>query len=309
MKLLVAEDNRYFRRLLEINLKSWNHEVVGCSDGAEAWEILQKPDSPRLAILDWEMPKISGVELCRKIRSMSSGPYTYIILLTAKSRKEDFVEGLESGADDYIMKPFDPVELQVRVRAATRIVQLQEDLWKALREMEKKAKEDPLTGLWNHTVGLDTLKAEIDRAVRHKRPLGVIMTDIDHFKRINDTHGHLAGDKVIVRVAEAIRSSLRSYDTAARYGGDEFLIICPDCGETDVQLVAERIRESVINNRKGMLEFNFSVSLGAFSLDEFCKVGMAAAVRRADLALYAAKRKGRNRVMVWSAEIGDKKDG
>ena len=213
MRILIAEDNRFFRRLIEVNLKQWGHEVVSCEDGACAWELLNKEDAPKLAILDWDMPGMQGTDICRELRKLSDRPYIYIIMLTAKSGKDELVQGLDSGADDYVTKPFEPVELQVRLRAATRIVRLQEDLIAACKAAEVRAKEDSLTGLWNHAAILEIVKAEIERSCRQQRPLGLVLADVDHFKRINDTCGHLEGDRVLRRIADVIKLNVQKCTT------------------------------------------------------------------------------------------------
>ncbi len=302
MQILVAEDNKFFRRLLEVNLTQWGHEVIGCDDGAEAWEILDGPDSPSLAILDWEMPKMDGLELCRRVREQKDRPYIYLIMLTAKNRKEDLVEALQSGADDYIAKPFDPVELQVRVRAAARIVQLQEDLLAAFQAAEIRAKEDSLTGLWNHSAILEILQNELDRAGRHRTKMSVIMADVDHFKEINDRHGHVVGDRVLRDMSRELRSSLRSYDSVGRYGGEEFLVILPDCDETALVKLAERLRSSIAAKDRETHEgtFRCSMSFGAVVVDGGWDQSPDSIVKLADQALYAAKDAGRNRIEVYT---------
>jgi diguanylate cyclase (GGDEF)-like protein len=299
MRILIAEDNRFFRRLLEANLKQWGHEVVSCEDGAEAWEILQNDDCPHLAILDWEMPKMLGIEVCKAVRERKNQPYIYLILLTAKNQKDDLVVGLDSGADDYLTKPFEPVELQVRLRTATRILQLQEDLVSALRAAEVRAKEDSLTGLWNHSAIVGMLKREIERSFRHQRSLGLIMCDIDHFKRINDTFGHLEGDRSLKRVAEIIRGNLRQYDSVGRYGGEEFLVILPDCNGVQTAALAERLREMVSCDVRLIMhdDVRLTVSFGATSIEAGSNINWEVAIRTADEALYEAKRNGRNRVV------------
>ena len=201
MRILLAEDDVITRRLLEAQLKKWGHEVVPCSDGQQAWDQLNKDESPKLVILDWMMPVMDGLTVSKKIRELETRPYTYIILLTAKSRKEDIVEGLEAGADDYITKPFDPQELRVRIRAAIRIVQLQEDLLEALKTSEFRATHDSLTGLWNRYAILGILEKQLARSTRDGCEISVIMADVDHFKKVNDNYGHLAGDEVLRQAA------------------------------------------------------------------------------------------------------------
>jgi two-component system, cell cycle response regulator len=299
MKILVAEDNRFFRRLIEVNLKQWGHEIISCGDGAEAWEILKEEDRPHMAILDWEMPEMEGIEVCKAVRALKNRPYVYIILLTAKNRRDDLVIGLDSGADDYITKPFEPVEFQVRLRAGTRIVQLQEELLSAFRAAEVRSKEDSLTGLWNHAAIIEMLKNEMDRSSRRRRPLGVIMADVDNFKRINDSNGHMEGDRVLKRVAELMRANIRPYDFVGRYGGEEFLILLPECGEQHSIDLAERLRMAVESDLKPALrgDLKLTMSFGVTSAETLARDYWEEAVRAADKALYEAKGNGRNKVV------------
>jgi len=304
LRILLAEDDLITRKLVQAHLVRWGHEVIVCSDGAEAWNILQRDDPPKLVIVDWMMPEMDGVSLCREIRKDGERPYTYIILLTAKNKKEDVVEGLESGADDYVIKPFDTHELRVRVRAGSRIVRLQEDLMAALAASEFQATHDALTGLWNRKAILEILRKELDRSRREAAPLGLIMLDLDHFKQINDTYGHQAGDAVLHEVARMMVASLRSYDSAGRYGGEEFLMVLPGCDEQEAAGIAERLRllsaSYSFESSQGALEV--TVSLGVASTDGSKDSGMDSLIRAADEALYHAKRLGRNRVEVWEGE-------
>ena len=302
MKILIAEDNRFFRRLIEVNLKQWGHEVIPCEDGAEAWEVLRREDCPHLAILDWEMPKMLGIEICKAVRALRNHPYIYIIILTAKSNKDDLVIGLDSGADDYITKPFEPLELQVRLRAGTRIVQLQEDLTSALKAAEVRAREDSLTGLWNHAAIIEILKNEMDRSSRQRRPVGVVMADVDHFKRINDTSGHMEGDRVLKRVAEVVCANIRPYDSVGRYGGEEFLIVLPECDLQRAADLAERLRKATEFDTKLALQdgTRITMSFGVTAAATLARDHWEAVVNAADKAMYKAKGTGRNRVALGS---------
>lgn len=299
MRVLVAEDDPITRKLLQAHLTKWGHEVVACSDGKEAWDALNADNSPKLAILDWMMPGMDGVTICREIRTQERQSYIYVILLTAKTKKEDVIEGLEAGADDYIAKPFDAHELKVRVRAGSRIIRLQEDLMSALAASEYQASHDALTGLLNRKAILELLKKEILRADRQTAPLGVIIADLDHFKRINDSYGHLAGDVVLKEVAAIMLRSVRPYDSVGRYGGEEFLIVCPSCDAECAHGIAERLRcllsETPLVTTEGV--FNMTMSFGVASVK--CEGADAdSIVRMADHALYEAKESGRNRVQL-----------
>ncbi len=303
MRILVAEDDCITRRLLEARLTQWGHEIVSCADGSQAWEVLNRQDAPNLAVLDWMMPGMDGLTICREIRKMGKQPYTYIILLTAKSRQEDVIEGLEAGADDYIVKPFDAHELKVRVRAGSRIVHLQQDLVSALAASEYQASHDPLTGLWNRKAVMDVLSRELARSVREQTYVGVIIGDLDHFKRINDSFGHLAGDAVLRQVAERMVSTVRPYDAVGRYGGEEFLLVSPGCGNHGAEDVAERLRQSLSDRPLVTSEGVISVtmSFGVTSVQGTPKMDTDAVVRGVDQALYRAKYLGRNRVQLWES--------
>ena len=296
MKILVAEDNRFFRCLLEAHLNQWGHEPVICDNGEQAWHHLKLPTGPRIAVLDWDMPKKQGVEVCKELRLLKDHHYVYVILLTAKNTKEELVEGMDSGADDYIVKPFNPFELQVRLRAATRIVQLQEDLMLSLRQAQSRAKRDELTKLWNRSAILESMDKELERSKREHTSLGVIMADVDHFKQVNDTHGHVVGDRILYRIATSIRQSLRVYDSVGRYGGDEFLAVLANCSEAQTLKLAERVRKAV-SAEPHFLSGNriqCTVSLGVTAVTEPDRTDLSAIIRSADQALYDAKAKGRN---------------
>jgi len=298
MRVLIADDDAVSRRVLEGTLVKWGYDVVACSDGNEAWSALQSENTPRLAILDWMMPALSGVEVCQKLRQLSPEPYVYVILLTAKIEKEDFVAGLNAGADDYVAKPFDRNELKARLRAARRILDLQAELIAAREVLRVKANYDGLTNLRNRSAILDVLAREFERARRDGLSLTAIMADIDKFKDVNDTFGHVAGDAVLRDVAKRMRSSLRIYDDIGRYGGEEFLVVLPGCDESAGLHVAERIRQAIdaesMDTSEGMIPV--SISLGVASTSAVDARSVEELIRFADEALYRAKEGGRNRV-------------
>ncbi len=301
MRILIAEDDSVTRKLLQVQLAKWHHKVTACSDGSDARQILRGEDPPKLVILDWMMPGIDGVTLCREIRKLEKHSYTYVILLTSRSLKQDVVEGLEAGADDYIIKPFDVHELKVRVRAGTRIVKLQEDLMAALHASEFQASHDALTGLWNRRAILEKVQQELDRCKRDGTNLGLIIADVDHFKQVNDIYGHLAGDAVLRELAKRIDSSRRSYDAVGRYGGEEFVILLPGCDGDEAAAWAERLRAAVANiplqTNEG--ELRCSMSFGASALDLSKDYDLNSLLQNADEALLLAKNRGRNRVELW----------
>ena len=300
MKVLIADDSIISRRLLEATLRKWGYEVTVACDGAEALQILDREDAPALIILDWMMPGMTGLEVCRRIRARGSEPYTYILLLTSKSQKEDLIEGMDAGADDYIAKPFDQNELQVRLRAGTRLVDLQAQLLSAREALREQATRDSLTRLWNRSSILEALSRELSRAWREASPLGVVMVDLDHFKHINDNHGHLAGDAMLREAARRMQNCVRQYDCIGRYGGEEFLILLPNCGEAESYAQAERLRKQLsqtdvcIEDTSLRITASFGVT-AALPGEPWTPEGL---VRKADEALYVAKKSGRNRVEI-----------
>lgn len=299
MKILIAEDDATTRQLLKTILIKWGYDVIDTSNGNEAWQALQAEEAPRLAILDWRIPGIDGTEICRKIRQESNEHYTYMILLTAQDRDEDLVTGMEAGADDYITKPFKTSELKVRLRAGRRIIELQNELIAAREILKKQAAHDSLTGLLNRGEILRILKNELAKAVREGHPVGLIMADLDSFKKINDTYGHITGDVVLRLTSERMLSLMRSYDFVGRYGGEEFLIILPGCDQQGAVALAERLRQSVsdmgMNTPEGIIPV--TISLGV-TLSDPERQDMDSLIKSADSALYQAKKNGRNRVEI-----------
>jgi two-component system cell cycle response regulator len=298
MKVLIAEDDVVSRRLLEAMLTRWGYEVVVTRNGAEAWELLQRTDAPPIAILDWMMPEMDGVEVCRKVRQRGQEPYIYLLLLTTKGRKEDIIEGLDAGADDYLTKPFDPHELQVRLRAGKRIMTLQTELIDAREALRVQAMHDPLTGVWNRRAIIEVLGSELARSRREGLPVAVAIADLDHFKRVNDTYGHIIGDTALCEAASRMRALLRAYDAIGRYGGEEFLMVLPGCTSQDAFKLADRLRigmsQEPVTIPGGSIEV--LCSLGVAANDTVASPEPSALIQAADCALYRAKAAGRNRV-------------
>ena len=304
MRVLIADDDPAALLLLESVLGDWGYEVVSARDGAKAWDILRRDDPPPLAILDWEMPGLDGVDVCRKVRQECEATYIYLILLTGKARTQDVVQGMESGADDYVSKPFEEQELKVRLRVGRRIVELQEQL-------RAEATRDSLTGVWNRGMILKFLQQELARASREGTSVGVVMVDIDHFKRLNDTLGHLAGDAALREVTRRMGLVLRPYDALGRYGGEEFLIVLPGCGSSDALATAERMRCVIAATPVPVPTGTtpITVSLGA-ATSEAPDQDAEGLIRLADDALYRAKCGGRNRVEVAvNPEVGAARPG
>jgi two-component system, cell cycle response regulator len=296
MRILIADDSLVSRHLLEATLRNWGYDVVVACDGTEAWKILQRNDAPNVAILDWMMPGLAGPEVCRMVRQKAIEPYTYILLLTSRSLKEDVVAGMDSGADDYLTKPFDQQELKVRLRAATRIVDLQAQLLATREALRVQATRDYLTNLWNRSSIMEILERELARSSREHSSCGVVLVDLDHFKSINDTRGHFAGDIALKETAHRMQSSVRAYDAVGRYGGEEFLLIMPGCDEGCTRNQAERIRLAICSEAVAMPEspLHLSASFGCSAFSGFGSVSADMLIRTADEALYKAKHGGRN---------------
>jgi diguanylate cyclase (GGDEF)-like protein len=298
MRALVAEDNPVFQTMLRNMLVNWGYEPVLARDGNEAWQVLEGPDAPRLAILDWMMPGADGVELCRRLRAAGREPYVYVLLLTARTQSQDLVEGMEAGADDYLTKPFNAHELRVRLRAGRRILDLQEELMRAREALREQATHDSLTGILNRAAVLDALRNELERAGRKNHPVSLLIADLDHFKLINDTYGHLAGDGALREGVRRMKSAIRRYDFMGRYGGEEFLIVLPECDGAAACAQAERMREVLAAQPFATEDASFQVtcSVGVSCTAPPRLVSVDALVQAADLALYDAKNLGRNRV-------------
>lgn len=298
-KVLIAEDEPVSRRMLEAFLSRWGYEAVVTRNGAQAWDFLAAADAPRLALLDWMMPELNGIDLCRKVRQLRDHLYVYILLLTAKSLKQDLLEAFEAGADDFLTKPFDAEELHGRLLVGDRIVTLQDSLIAAREALRFQATHDPLTGLLNRGAILVTLSRELDRSRRQGHSVGVILADIDHFKAVNDTYGHAAGDAVLQEAGRRMSASLRSYDSVGRYGGEEFLIVVPSSDALGALRSAERMRTSLQAQPVKTPDGDVAVS-GSFGVvvagGPRGLLDQSVLLHAADDALYRAKDNGRNRV-------------
>jgi two-component system cell cycle response regulator len=296
--ILVADDSPLFRDMLQKLLLDWGYQVTIVTDGQQAWEHLRQENGPRLALLDWMMPGMEGAEVCRKVRAGIRDRYVYMMLLSVRADLEDVVSGIESGADDYIVKPFQVDELRARLVAGQRVLALQEELVRAREALREQATRDGLTALWNRTAIFDILQNELARSGRSGEPLIVLMADLDGFKPVNDRFGHMAGDAVLRQVASRMRASVRRYDAVGRYGGEEFLIVLPGCELPDGLVLAERIRGAIEAEgfRAGDVDINLTCSLGAACAMPPAIYHADDLVREADAALYRAKRQGRNRV-------------
>jgi diguanylate cyclase (GGDEF)-like protein len=296
MKILIADDEPISRRLLEGTLARLGHEVIAVEDGTEAARRLLEPDGPRMAILDWMMPGRDGLAVCREVRTGTTS-YTYIILLTSRDRRTNMMEALDAEVDDFLTKPFDAVELHARLRSGERLLALQERLLQVQEELKHQATHDPLTGLWNRGRILEHLKREARRAEREKTPLVALLADLDHFKQINDNHGHIFGDAVLQQAGARMRAVIRDYEAIGRYGGEEFLLVLSRADANVGCQVAERLRAAVaaepVRYSNVSVDVRVSVGLASTSAVGFDPTSL---MNAADGALYRAKQQGRNQV-------------
>jgi two-component system cell cycle response regulator len=296
MRILIADDEPVSLRMLQKTLQRAGYEVTAVRNGRAAVEALCDPEGPRLALLDWMMPELDGPAVCREVRRQREHRHVHLVLLTSKNSKQDIVIGLESGADDYLIKPFDPEELKARLNTGLRILQLEDNLLEAREEMRYKATHDALTSLLNRGTIVELLARELIRTRRENGCTVAVLGDLDHFKLVNDTYGHPVGDEVLCEVAKRLLGSVRSYDFVGRYGGEEFLLVLNNCDANKAVSRAEEIRtaigKSVISTTQGPLSITMSVGViasrgrGIEAAEEFlCDV---------DRALYRAKAAGRN---------------
>lgn len=302
MRVLIAEDEAVSRALLKASVERLGHECMVAENGERAWA-LHREHHPDVLISDWLMPGLDGVELCRRLRAAQDQPYCYVILLTGLNDQSEVLAGMEAGADDYVVKPLDVGQLRARLVAAERVVALHRRLAEREAELERlnlrlaeDARRDGLTGLSNRMRLDEDLAALAARAQRHGHSFSVVMCDIDEFKIVNDRAGHLAGDAMLRRVADALRETARGSDRAYRYGGEEFVVVLPDEWLPGAMTAAERLRAAV--EALALAHPTRSVTTLSAGVADF-RPGdpIAGLLRRADAALYRAKALGRNRVV------------
>lgn len=290
MDILIADDDPIIRHLLKDSLEDWSYTVHLAENGREALEKARSLKELQLLLVDWSMPEVDGIGVCQQLKT-DSDKFTYIIMLTSKSSMGHSVAALDAGADDFIIKPFMPEDLKARLRVGRRIIE-------AERKLEKLAHFDTLTGIRNRRMVLKCMKFEWERSSRENTPLSVLMLDIDHFKKVNDTHGHEAGDILLQAFTQTVEQQLRPYDIFGRMGGEEFLIVLPRVTRDETLMIAERVRNAV---EKTLVDIGDSRAIKATT-----SVGVTmrtpqdsdsnTLLRRADEALYKAKNQGRNRV-------------
>jgi len=299
VKILVADDDPVSRRLMERMLQRGGYEVIAVQNGRQAAHEIFKAAGPRLALIDWMMPELDGLSLCRELRSKHKDSYVYILLLTSKQSGEDLVEGLEAGADDYLRKPCHAAELKARLHTGRRILELEDKLVEAREEMRFKATHDPLTSLWDRGAILALLRSELSRSIREHLPVSLLLCDVDHFKQVNDVYGHQVGEDVLKEVSTRLLDAVRSHDAVGRYGGEEFLIVLGGCNSEHLKDRGEQVRIAVNGSpfftKHGST--SVSVSVGATTVRGWDQsIPIETLLKHADEALYQAKAAGRNQV-------------
>jgi two-component system cell cycle response regulator len=300
VKILLADDDPVSRRLMERMLQRGGYEVITVENGREAARELTAAGGPRLALIDWMMPELDGPAVCREVRSRTDGAYVYIMLLTSKQSSEDIVKGLQAEADDYLTKPCHPAELKARLHTGRRILQLEDKLVEAREDMRFKATHDALTSLWDRGAILALLRSELSRSIREHSWVSVLLCDIDHFKQVNDIHGHQVGDEVLEEVSTRLLDAVRPYDAVGRYGGEEFLIVLNGCSAEDLAERAEQARKAICGRPFSTSDGSIlvSMSIGAITIQDWDKMdAIEPFLKEADQALYRAKAAGRNRVI------------
>jgi two-component system, cell cycle response regulator len=302
-RILVVDDNPDNLEIISTRLRFRGYEVEVAAHGKDALDFVDRAP-PDLILLDVMLPDIDGYEIARRIKNDDRLPFIPIILVTARDSTQDKVAGLDAGADDYLPKPINFPELEARVRSMLRIKRLQDELEEKNRELERISISDGLTGLFNHRHIHGLLHEEFERVNRTDDPLTVAMLDLDHFKRINDTYGHQAGDRVLQELAGILRSNAREIDKLGRYGGEEFLVILPETELDDGAVFLERVRSDVESSGfdlDGPEPLRVTISAGVATHPAPGVRDPDGLIKRADRALYAAKADGRNRVVRYDA--------
>jgi diguanylate cyclase (GGDEF)-like protein len=300
VKILIAEDDKISRKIL-CKIFSEQDEISAAVDGSQAWNILEQPDHPRLLILDWLMPGKSGVEIVNRLRQRDNGHEYYVIILTSMDTNENTIYALEQGADDFVTKPFDTGTLRARVNVGRRVVTLHETLNEKMRQLtlanatiSRLASTDELTGLYNRRFFNDALGKTLSVVQRHQIKAALIMADLDHFKRVNDEHGHDRGDLVLKIFSDTLRTTVRQEDIAARWGGEEFILLLPLTPLAGALTLAERLRQIFARNCPAQSSLAVTASFGV--TDIVPGENSTSVLQRVDQALYCAKHAGRNRV-------------
>lgn len=298
MRILIADDSQTCRMILSNTLNKYGYEVLEATDGLEAWKELTKPNPPQIAILDWVMPKLDGLELIQKVRQSQTERPPYIIMITGKSEKKDIILGLNAGANDYLVKPYDPSELRARVLVGRRMIELQDALIKTNEQLVYQATHDPLTNLLNRRAVLERLSVDFSYLSKDDSMLCIGIFDIDHFKHINDTYGHQTGDDVLCKLTHILTELIDEADYIGRVGGEEFLLVSSADSEERMIALFDNYRREIANTslvtRSGAVSISVSIGVASRAGKDTVDELFAAA----DAALYKAKNEGRNRVCV-----------
>jgi diguanylate cyclase (GGDEF)-like protein len=288
MKILVTEDSAVYRHLLCTRLAEWNFSVEAVADAESALAIISASTTPLLLLVDWELPGMSGLELVSKVRGLTLRHYIYAVIVTSRDGKADVAQALNSGADDYISKPFHDQELRARIEVASRTLAIHEKLVIANEQLKTLASIDPLTELLNRRALMNTFRRETLRARRTQSPITLVMCDIDHFKEVNDRFGHTTGDDVLRLVARELRDASRGTDLVGRMGGDEFLLVLSGSNAEGGQILIDRVREH-LQKRTEQKEVPVSLSFGVVEMN--LEDSERFAIEKVDAGMYAAKRK------------------
>jgi two-component system, cell cycle response regulator len=304
VKVVVADDSRIYRKLVEGALAREEYMVFFAKNGCEAIALVSA-HQPAVVVTDWEMPDLTGLELCAQIRR-DNPVYTYIILLTSNTEKDQIIQGLDAGADDYLTKPFHSGELLARVAVGRRVAELHRQVQAKNKLLEELALTDALTGLPNRRAVEHWVARELSGAARHGFPLWVVMADLDHFKSVNDSYGHDAGDLVLKQFATTLKANTRTSNICGRIGGEEFVLVLGHSDREGVETAIERVREQLEKQRFeiGTRTLSVTASFGIVGFRGRKAPDFSQLLRDADAALYAAKRAGRNRIEFAVAEAG-----
>ncbi len=312
LRILAVDDDQLSLRLLQRELVRAGHEVLIARDGAEALAMALE-SWPHIVIADWMMPEMDGLELCRSLRRIPDGQGIYFLLLTGRDEEERVIEAFDSGVDDFVVKPFNPRILRARLRCGERLFQKREQeeqrtrnetrsrvqSGRRMRDANRRANTDELTGLYNRRWAMEELRREWDKALELDEPLSVLVVDADGFKKVNDQHGHDVGDVVLKELAATLSGTARADEEVARWGGEEFLVICRNATAEQAAICAERLRAAVAQHRirSGTFDACMTISVGVAQADSSMAT-FDALLKRADDAVYAAKAAGRDRVAV-----------
>ena len=302
MRALIADDDQIITTILTSVLSRMGMQVEVAHDGDVAWQALNSMQPPGLAILDWMMPNLDGPELCRRIRSTPRLATTYVILVTARDSREDLVSGLDAGANDYMVKPFNMAELQARINVGVRVARLQQDLAQNVKDLRSTrdhlavlASTDVLTGVYTRRWWFDLAEKEFSRARRYARTFSLLMADLDWFKQVNDTYGHETGDRILNQFGEMVRHTCRTSDIIGRIGGEEFTVLLPETSAESARILAARLTENcrsiLVPAESGDARCSCSIGVTEVRADD---ERLDVVMTRADQALYAAKHAGRN---------------